>query len=154
MRKFEIVKAYKDFDVLVPRRATKHSAGYDLASIEDIVIKPGEIKMIPTGLKVLIPDNEALFIYPRSSLGLKKGLMMSNGVGVVDADYYNNENNEGHIMVPLYNFSKENASVKKGERVAQGVFVSFQKTIDDDPDHEQRLGGFGSSDKKVEKIKL
>jgi dUTP diphosphatase len=80
--------------------------------------------------------------------------MMSNGVGVVDADYYNNENNEGHIMVPLYNFSKVNAVVKKGERVAQGVFVVFQKTIDDDPDHEQRLGGFGSSDKKVEKIKL
>ena len=154
MRKFEIVEAYKTCDILVPQRATKHSAGYDLASIEDVIIKPGEIKMIPTGLKALLPDNETLLIYPRSSLGLKKGLMMSNGVGVIDADYYNNEHNEGHIMVPLYNFSKENAEVKKGERVAQGIFVHYQKTIDDDPDHQVRLGGFGSSDKKKEKIKL
>lgn len=154
MRKFEIVEAYKNYDILVPQRATKHSAGYDLASIEDVIIKPGEIKMIPTGLKVLIPDNEALFVYPRSSLGFKKGLMMSNGVGVIDSDYYNNENNEGHLMVPLYNFSNELATVKKGERVAQGVFVSFQKTVNDDPGHETRLGGFGSSDKKNEKTTL
>ncbi|MCD4827418.1 MAG: dUTP diphosphatase [Acholeplasmataceae bacterium] len=148
MRKFEITKAYKDYDILVPRRATAHSAGYDLASVEDVIIKPGEIKMVPTGLKALIPFNEVLLIYPRSSLGLKKGLMMSNGVGVIDADYYNNEHNEGHIMIPLYNFSNKDASIKSGERVAQGVFVNFQKTIDDDPNHEQRLGGFGSSDKK------
>ena len=148
MRKFEVIKAYKNEDILVPQRATKHSAGYDFASIEDIEIKPGEIKMIPTGLKALIPDNEALFIYPRSSLGLKKGLMMSNGVGVVDADYYNNENNEGHIMIPIYNFSTKTATVLKGERVAQGIFANYQKTIDDDPDHTARLGGFGSSDKK------
>ncbi len=154
MRKFEIIEKYKDYDISNPRRATKHSAGYDLASIEDVEIKPGEIKMIPTGLKVLIPDNEVLLVYPRSSLGLKKGLMMSNGVGVIDADYYNNENNEGHIMIPLYNFSKETSSVLKGERVAQGIFANFQKTIDDDPDHQTRLGGFGSSDKKNKKIKL
>ena len=149
MRKFEVIKTYEHLDLLVPQRATKHSAGYDFASIEDIEIKPGEIKMIPTGLKALIPDNEALFIFPRSSLGIKKGLMMSNGVGVVDADYYNNENNEGHIMIPLYNFSTKTVKVEKGERVAQGIFMNYQKTIDDDPDHSARLCGFGSSDKKI-----
>ena len=149
MRKFEVIKEYEHLDLLVPQRATKHSAGYDFASIEDIEIKPGEIKMIPTGLKALIPDNEALFIFPRSSLGIKKGLMMSNGVGVVDADYYNNENNEGHIMIPLYNFSIKTVKVEKGERVAQGIFMNYQKTINDDPDHSARLGGFGSSDKKI-----
>jgi dUTP pyrophosphatase len=148
MRKFEIVKAYQDFEVLVPQRQTKHSAGYDLASIEDVEIQPGEIKMIPTGLKVLLPDNEALLIFPRSSLGIKKGLMMSNSVGVIDSDYYNNETNEGHIMVPLYNFSNKKVTVSKGERVAQGIFINYLQTIDDDPNHTVRLGGFGSSDKK------
>jgi dUTP pyrophosphatase len=148
MRKFEIVKAYKDVEVLVPQRQTKHSAGYDLASVEDVEINPGEIKMIPTGLKVLLPDNEALLIFPRSSLGIKKGLMMSNSVGVIDSDYYNNENNEGHIMVPLYNFSNKKVALSKGERVAQGVFINYLQTIDDDPNHTVRLGGFGSSDKK------
>ncbi len=148
MRKFEVIKAYQNEEILVPQRATKHSAGYDFASIENVEIKPGEIKMIPTGLKALIPDNEALYIFPRSSLGIKKGLMMSNGVGVVDADYYNNADNEGHIMIPLYNFSTKVVTVLKGERVAQGIFMNYQKTIDDDPDHSARLGGFGSSDKK------
>lgn len=148
MRKFEIVKAYQDFEVLLPQRQTKHSAGYDLASIEDVEIQPGEIKMIPTGLKVLLPDNEALLIFPRSSLGIRKGLMMSNSVGVIDSDYYNNENNEGHIMVPLYNFSNKKVTVSKGERVAQGIFINYLQTIDDDPNHTVRLGGFGSSDKK------
>ncbi len=148
MRKFEIVKAYQDVEVLVPQRQTKHSAGYDLASIEDVEINPGEIKMIPTGLKVLLPDNEALLIFPRSSLGIKKGLMMSNSVGVIDSDYYNNENNEGHIMIPLYNFSNKKVTVSMGERVAQGVFINYLQTIDDDPNHTVRLGGFGSSDKK------
>lgn len=148
MRKFEIVKAYQDVEVLVPQRQTKHSAGYDLASVEDVEIQPGEIKMIPTGLKVLLPDNEALLIFPRSSLGIKKGLMMSNSVGVIDSDYYNNENNEGHIMVPLYNFSTKKVTVSKGERVAQGIFINYLQTIDDDPNHTVRLGGFGSSDKK------
>jgi dUTP pyrophosphatase len=148
MRKFEIVKAYDSYDVMVPQRQTKHSAGYDLASIEDVEIHPGEIKMIPTGLKVLLPDNEALLIFPRSSLGIKKGLMMSNSVGVIDSDYYNNENNEGHIMIPLYNFSNKKVTVSKGERVAQGIFMNYLQTIDDDPNHTVRLGGFGSSDKK------
>lgn len=148
MRKFEIVKAYENYDVMVPQRQTKHSAGYDLASIEDVDINPGEIKMIPTGLKVLLPDNEALLIFPRSSLGIKKGLMMSNSVGVIDSDYYNNENNEGHIMIPLYNFSNKKVAVSKGERVAQGIFMNYLQTIDDDPNHTVRLGGFGSSDKK------
>ena len=148
MRKFEIVSTFKALEPKLPQRQTMHSAGYDLASIEDVIIHPGEIVMVKTGLKVMIPEHEALFVYPRSSLGIKKGLMMSNGVGVVDADYYNNDNNEGHIMVPLFNFSQKPATIAKGERVAQGIFQAYYKTSDDEPIDQIREGGFGSSTKE------
>ncbi|MFA7589301.1 MAG: dUTP diphosphatase, partial [Acholeplasmataceae bacterium] len=119
MRKFEVVARYKDAKIEIPARATTQSAGYDLASATDIIIPKNEVKLIPTGLKVKIPSNEALFVFARSSLALKKHLMMSNGVGVVDADYYNNPNNEGEIFIPLYNFSSKDIEIKKGERIAQ-----------------------------------
>ncbi|MGE4321236.1 MAG: dUTP diphosphatase [Acholeplasmataceae bacterium] len=148
MRKFEVVSKYQEQGVQIPKRQTEHSAGYDLASIEEIVIQPGEIKMIPTGLKVELPGDEALFVFPRSSLGIKKQLMMSNSVGVVDADYYNNPNNEGHIMVPLFNFGNQVTTIEKGERVAQGIFMTYKKTEDDDTEGILRVGGFGSSGHK------
>ncbi len=147
MRQFEIVEAYAYLNPQIPKRQTEHAAGYDLAAIEAVTIEPGEIKMIPTGLKVKLPHEEALFIFPRSSLGIKKHLMMSNSVGVVDADYYNNENNEGHIMIPLFNFGNELVTIAVHERIAQGVFMRFLKTSDDTGDGHLRLGGFGSSGK-------
>ncbi len=145
MRKFEVIKKFHNLNPMVPKRATDGSAGYDLSSIEDVTIMPQEIKLIPTGLKVLMPKNEALFVFPRSSLAIKKGLMMSNSVGVIDADYYGNPDNEGHIMVPLINIRNEPVQIIKGERIAQGVFLQFQKTTDDTADDIVRLGGFGSS---------
>jgi len=145
MRQFEIVSSFKNQGVSIPKRATENSAGYDLSSISDVTIMPGEIKMIPTGLKVLMPKNEALFVYPRSSLAIKKGLMMSNSVGIIDADYYGNKDNEGHIMVPLYNFRLEPVTILKGERIAQGIFMAYLKTNNDESDGIIRLGGFGSS---------
>lgn len=147
MRKFEVVSKYKDQGVLIPKRATDASAGYDLAALEDLTIQPGEIKLVYTGLKVKMPKTEALFVFPRSSLAIKKGLLMSNSVGVVDADYYNNPDNEGHLMVPLYNITDHDVLIQKGERVAQGIFLSYQKTSDDTTENIVRLGGFGSSGK-------
>ncbi len=147
MRRFEIVSTFKHLSPKLPKRQTEHSAGYDLAAIKAVTIHPGDIQMIPTGVKVKLPNAEALFIYPRSSLGIKKHLMMSNSVGVVDADYYNNENNEGHIMIPLLNFGKEAVTIDAGERVAQGVFMRFMKTTDDKAANGVRKGGFGSSGK-------
>lgn len=147
MRRFYIIEKYKDLGVVKPKRATNGSAGYDLASIEDITINPKEIKMIPTGLKVSIPTNEVLLVFPRSSLALKKSLTMANNVGVIDADYFNNPNNEGHIMVPLINLGDEVVTVLKGERIAQGIFIEFLKTVDDKAPTIQRIGGFGSSDR-------
>ncbi|VEU83211.1 deoxyuridine 5'triphosphate nucleotidohydrolase dUTPase [Acholeplasma hippikon] len=147
MRKFEVVKAYLDKGINLPKRATKHSAGYDIECAERVEIKPGEIVKIPTGLKVSMPHDEALFVYPRSSLGIKKGLVTSNAVGVVDSDYYNNQDNEGHLMIPLLNFSKDVVVIEKGERVAQGIFHKFYLTDDDLASDNQRTGGFGSSGK-------
>ena len=145
MRKFEIITKFKHLNPIIPKRATEGSAGYDLSSIEDVTINPQEIKLIPTGLKVLMPKNEALFVFPRSSLAIKRGLMMSNSVGVIDADYYGNHDNEGHIMVPLINMRNEPVKILKGERIAQGVFLQYQKTTDDETENVTRLGGFGSS---------
>lgn len=146
MRRFEIISKYKDVSINIPKRASKDSAGYDFEIIERLEIKPGEIKLAPTGLRILMPKNEVLLVFPRSSLAIKKGLMMSNGVGVVDADYYGSEN-EGHLMIPLYNFTNETVVIEQYERVAQGIFTNFYKTTGDDDNNTIRLGGFGSSGK-------
>src|SRR5690606_13288847 len=146
MRKFEIIEAYKDKNINIPRRATKHSAGYDIETAEDITIAPSQIVKIPTGLKVTMPEDEALFVYPRSSLGIKLNLIMSNAVGVVDSDYYNNKDNEGHLLIPILNFGKEVVHLKKGDRIAQGIFHKFY-TTEDDVVTTTRTGGFGSSGK-------
>lgn len=145
MRQFEKVSYMNAEDIVMPQRQTLDSAGYDLSSYERVVIEPKTIQLVPTGLKVQLEKDEVLLVYPRSSLGIKKGLMMSNGVGVIDRDYYNNDNNEGHIMVPLYNFKDEPVVVEKFERIAQGVFQTFLKTSNDQPVSQTRQGGFGSS---------
>lgn len=146
MRNFEIVDKYKEYNVKIPKRASEHSAGYDFSVIENYLIKPGEIVLVKTGIRVEMPTYEVLLMYPRSSLAINKGLMMSNGVGVIDADYYNTEN-DGHIKIPLYNFTNKIVEVKKGERVAQGIFTTYNKTRDDNGNNTVRLGGFGSSGK-------
>ena len=144
MRKFEAVTKYKD-KAIIPVRATNYSAGYDFSIVEDYTIKPNEIVLVKTGVKVSMPKGETLLVFPRSSLGIKKGLMMSNGVGVIDSDYYNNSNNEGHIMIPLLNFSDKDVCLKKGERVAQGIFIEYKKASNEDILEVERSGGFGST---------
>ncbi len=145
MRKFEIVTSFAHLNPTIPMRATESSAGYDLSSIEEVIIEPKQIKLIPTGLKVMMQKDEALFIFPRSSLAIKRGLMMSNSVGVIDADYYGNQDNEGHIMIPLMNMTDNPVIIKKGERIAQGIFMHYLKTTDDQARSNERKGGFGSS---------
>ena len=101
-RGFERVTGYKY--VNLPKRKTKQSAGYDIESAIDAVITPGETKLIPTGIKVYMKHYEWLGVYVRSSLAIKYGLILANGVGVIDSDYYNNPDNEGHIMIALTKF--------------------------------------------------
>ncbi|MDY0075440.1 MAG: dUTP diphosphatase [Acholeplasmataceae bacterium] len=145
MRKFEVVTAFAHLKPEIPKRATQGSAGYDLSAIQEVTIKPWEIAFVPTGLKAMMQKDEVLLIYPRSSLAIKKGLMMSNSVGVIDQDYYGNKENEGHIMIPLINIKSHDVTIKAGERIAQGIFTNFNKTSDDEIKQATRQGGFGSS---------
>ena len=88
---------------LLPKRSTKRSAGYDIASLEKYILKPGESKVFPTGLKVSMNDDEVFNLYIRSSLGYKYNITLANSVGVIDSDFYNNIDNEGHFKVKLIN---------------------------------------------------
>ncbi|QTX03142.1 deoxyuridine 5'-triphosphate nucleotidohydrolase [Candidatus Phytoplasma luffae] len=144
---FEIVSSYKEQDINLPKRQTIFSAGYDFESAVFIVIKPKEIVLVPTGVKACFASNKVLCIYPRSSLSLKKKLTMPNNVGIIDSDYYNNKSNEGHIFIPLYNFSDENVFIQKKERIAQGILQEFFLTQDDFVEKDKiRQSGFGSTD--------
>lgn len=124
---------------ILPKRSTKASAGYDFYLIEDITLKPNEIKKIPTGYKAKMLDNEALFIIVRSSLGFKYNIRMTNQVGLIDSDYYNNEKNEGHMFVSLQNHSDEVVTLKKDTAFVQGIFMPYLK-VDDDTCSNERTG--------------
>ncbi len=145
-RGFEIISKYKDIGLSLPERKTKGSAGYDISSRIDITIKPKTIEFVPTGIKAYMQEDEVLQVYPRSSLSFKKNLMKINSVGIIDSDYYNNPDNEGEISLILYNFGDNSVSIKKNERIAQGIFTRYLK-IDKDNTKIKRLGGFGSTDK-------
>lgn len=131
---------------VIPQRATKGSAGLDLSACidSDVVIKPGEIKMIPTGISTA-PDTEtvAIMIYPRSGLASKHGIALANCVGVVDSDY------RGEIKVPLINHGSESFTVTDTMRIAQLVVTSIvlPKIIETDTldETDRNSGGFGST---------
>ena len=155
MRKFEKVsidefskyydkKLYEEYDL--PKRMTSHSAGYDFFAIEGFTIKPGEIKKIPTGYKATFGNDEMLMILVRSSMGFKYNIRMTNQVGIIESDYYNNIDNEGHMFVSLQNEGDRDFVVKKGEGYAQGIFTKF--LICDDVTTNERQGGLGSTNKE------
>ena len=146
VRGFEIVGAYEGKGIALPLRGTAASAGYDLSAAEDTVISPGEMAMVPTGVKAYMEPDEVLYIHIRSSLAVKRQLVLMNSVGVVDADYYNNPDNEGHIFIALWNRGKEAVALKAGERLAQGVFMKYLLADGDTAGKGQdRQGGFGST---------
>lgn len=174
-RGFEVVKKYQDKEINLPRRQTIASAGYDIEAAEDItipsiwrldfvrifrlirnghqlyqrdfemadkILKP---ILVPTGLKVYMPEDEVLILANRSSNTFKKNLSLPNGIGVIDADYYNNPNNEGELFVQMINYGVCPRHIHKGDRIAQGIFIKYLKTDDDDPISRERLSGFGST---------
>ena len=138
------------YDIRLPKRATEFSAGYDFYPPYhyDVIIPPGQTKKIPTGIRMKLDNDKVLLIAPRSGLGFKYRLQLDNTIGVIDADYYNSDN-EGHIWIKVTNDSKEDKTVtiKSGEAFAQGIIMQYFKTEDDDASGV-RNGGFGSTNGK------
>lgn len=130
MIKFEKVKKMKD-DIKLPERSTLNSAGYDFFALEDIIFNPETITRVFTGVKCELMPNQVLILANRSSNPSKKGLILLNGIGVVDADYYGNPDNDGEIAFEFYNMSDETVEIKKGEKLGQGLILKFDKTEDD-----------------------
>lgn len=141
----KIKKMYED--IKLPARATAGSAGYDIFSPFDFSLAPSETIKIPTGIRCEIDEGWVLKIYPRSGLGFKFRLQLNNTVGIIDSDYFYSDN-EGHIFIKITNDSNENKTVevKKGTGFAQGIFVEYGITVDDEATGV-RNGGFGSTTK-------
>ena len=150
IRGFEIAKGFENEGINLPIRKTKYSAGYDVEAAEDTVVPSFKKEMNPTliktGIKAYMADDEVLMLYNRSSNPKKKGLILSNSVGVIDKDYYGNPDNDGHIMFAFYNIKDEDITIKKGEAIGQAVFQKYLVTDDDEAEGE-RKGGFGSTNK-------
>lgn len=109
-------------------RDSKSTAGYDIYLLEDLELKPNDIVKLPTGIKSYFNNDEVLLMVLRSSMGFKYNIRLVNQVGMIDADYYNNENNEGHIFIKIQNEGKETVSFKTGEAIAQGIFLKYLTT--------------------------
>lgn len=135
-------------NIKLPERATKGSAGYDFFSPINFTLQPGFSIKIPTGIRCKIEEGWVLKCYPRSGLGFKYRLQLDNGVGIIDSDYYFSDN-EGHIFLKFTNDTKNGKilKVKSGDGIAQGIFVEYGITYDDNADG-LRNGGFGSTDGK------
>ncbi|AWN62396.1 dUTP diphosphatase [Streptococcus sobrinus] len=145
IRGFELVSSYDNQDLL-PKRETAHAAGYDLKVAETTQIEPGQIVLVPTGVKAYMQPGEVLYLYDRSSNPLKKGLVLINSVGLIDGDYYGNPNNEGHIFAQMQNITNKKVSLEVGDRIVQAVFAPYL-VADDDQATGTRTGGFGSTGK-------
>lgn len=149
LRGFEIAKGWEDKSINLPKRATACSAGYDIEAAANVTVpkfQPGiKPTMIPTGLKAYCQPDEFYSVINRSS-GAGKGLVLANGIGIIDADYYNNPNNDGHFQILVFNVSDHDLIVKKGDRVAQVIFQKFL-TVDNDQAEGSRQGGLGSTGK-------
>ena len=150
VRGFEIAKGFEDKGINLPVRKTKHSAGYDVEAAEDCIIpafKPGQKPtLVKTGLKAYCPEDEFYMLCNRSSNPGKKGLVLANSVGIIDSDYYGNEDNDGHFMFAYYNFFDHDVEIKKGDAIGQVIFMKYN-TVDNDHAEGTRKGGFGSTSK-------
>lgn len=146
--KFERVSNYPD--AVIPTRATKGSAGYDFTVVEDTICPVWQVTYVPTGIKMQIDDGYDLRLSIRSSSPKKYKVILANGVGIVDSDYYNNPDNEGHIMFAILPFVND-VTFKKGERIGQGVIEKYGLT-DNDMVENVRTGGFGSTSALLDAI--
>jgi dUTP pyrophosphatase len=146
-RFFEVAKGFENDNPTIPTRKTALSAGYDIEALGSAKIAPGKMLLINTGLKAKMPSDEYLALHIRSSLAINNKLILINCTGIVDADYYGNEKNDGHIMLALFNLGDETAEIINRERIAQGIFTKYS-IVDDDNAVGKRKGGMGSTGKK------
>ena len=147
LRGFEICnkKKNEEVEITLPRRGTSKAMAYDFFSPKTVVVQPGEIAKIWTDVKAKFNDDEALFINVRSSMG-KHPVMIANTQGWIESDYYSNADNDGNIGIRLLNLGTEPYIIKRGDRIAQGMFIKYL-TADNGNTDVQRTGGFGSSGK-------
>lgn len=131
-------------DVTLPAYQTSESAGFDLAASEDVTIQPSEVKLIPTGLVIEVPHGHFLGVFARSSTPLKRGLMVANGVGVVDPDY---SGPQDEVKIEVVNFTQTPVEVKKGDRIAQGIFIPCRQVgwAEVEDIRVTSRGGFGAT---------
>lgn len=132
-------------EIKLPTRATGHSAAYDFYSPVDIIIQPHETAMIWSDIKAHMFFDNVLLIFVRSSMG-KHPVVIANGTGLIDADYYSNDDNDGNIGFRLLNLGDTPYEIKTGDRIGQGVFIRYG-TVKGDNVTTKRKGGFGSSGK-------
>lgn len=150
MARFELVSKYqnKGLEDLIPKRQTQYSAGYDFKAVKDTLI-PANIftpTLVSTGVKAKLDYDQVLILANRSSNALKRKLIVPNGVGIIDADYYNNPDNEGEIMGMFINLGEHDYLIRKGDRIMQGIITDYGVTEDDNA-NGFRQGGFGSTKK-------
>lgn len=137
-------------EIALPKRQTAGSSGYDFRIPASVTLKPGESVKMPTFVKASIDDGWTMIILPRSSTGFKYYARLANTVGLIDADYYGNPSNEGHIFVKIRNEGDKDMTLNAGDRFCQGVFIPFGTAADDDVSGA-RTGGMGSTDEQRRK---
>ena len=135
---------YSDDTTIIPTRGSRYSAGYDLHSKDDVIIPPGEHYKFFTDVKSYMKSDEVLQIFIRSSIGIKKEMSIMNNTGIIDPDYYNNQNNDGNIIICLKNNSQKNVKINDKERIAQGIFFKFLEASEGNSS-KHRSGGIGST---------
>lgn len=141
----KFLKDLKDcYEYRLPIRSTTTSAGYDFFAPIDYMIYPSSQAMIWTNVKAYMLPDEYLQLHIRSSIGIKKGLILSNITGIIDSDYYSNLDNDGNIGICLYNKTNQVVEIKQGEKIVQGIFTKYLIADNCNSDNE-RIGGIGST---------
>lgn len=140
-RGFEWVDGFEGYQL--PTRKTKNSAGYDFFANERILVPAHGSAKMKTGVKAYMPGNEHLELFIRSSYGIKHGLLLANSVGIIDSDYYGNQDNDGNIQAVLINRTNEDFVIERGESFMQGIFLEHK--VSDDQPAAERTGGVGST---------
>lgn len=150
MKFLEVAKQHRQHDKYtnIPKRGTSQSAGYDFHLKETVTLQPNQTHLSFTDVKCRLGEDEVLMLYPRSSVGIKQKVILANTAGVIDSDYFENEDNDGNIGLPLHNYGDREITLLAGTRVAQGVVMNYV-IAENDRTEGSRTGGFGSTDKVV-----